>query len=39
MDVSRPHIVDGECVGFFSVLVDLRELPAFQGPTGRLDGE
>lgn len=38
MDVSRPHLVADKCVGFFSVLVDLRSLPAFQGPTGRLDG-
>ena len=38
MDVSRPHMQGGKCVGFFSVLVDLRGLPALQGPTARLDG-
>ncbi|MBZ0138105.1 MAG: PAS domain-containing protein [Planctomycetes bacterium] len=38
MDVSRAHMRDGKCIGFFSVLTDLRAIPALQGPTGRLDG-
>ena len=38
MDVSRPDMRDGKCVGFFSVLIDLRDLPALQGPSARLDG-
>jgi len=37
LDVSRPRLdADGKCVGFVSVLVDLRGAPALQGPSGQV---
>ena len=39
LDISRPSFdASGKCTGFSSVIIDLREAPGLQGPSGQVGG-